>query len=548
MREESRAALEREKAIFQAVVNGARNTHLVYLDREFNFVRVNETYAAGCGYTPEEMVGKNHFALYPHEENLAIFARVRDTGVGVGFRDKPFTFPDQPQRGVTYWDWTLLPVKGADGKVEGLVFSLVETTDRKRAEDAMLEENRRKSEFLATLSHELRNPLAPIRYALEVLEGDAGAEAQAQAREVIDRQLRHLVRLVDDLLDVTRIASNKLQLRRQVVPLERIVRQAIESALPHFERGGQRFGAGPIPADVWLDADHDRLVQVLTNLLNNASKFTPPGGHVSLDVETFDREVALRVSDTGIGLTPEDVGRVFDMFVQVADSSQAGLGIGLALAKGTVELHGGRVEAQSDGPGAGSTFSVYLPRAQSPEAAVDRNAAPLPDRRCRVLVVDDNLDAAEMMRTLLELHHHEVRRGGRRPRRAGRGCRVPARDRPLRHRAAAHRRLRTRAADPGGLAHGLDVPRGGDRLGAGRGPRAVARPRFRCPHHQAGRSRGAASAHRAGAAAISSATDTISLTPIGSTDSSMSNRALWCGWGRLSPMPSMAKAPGTFCR
>ena len=375
LREEARAALEREKTIFQAVVNGARNTHLVYLDRDFNFVRVNETYAAGCGYTPEAMVGKNHFALYPHEENLAIFTRVRDTGVSVGFRDRPFTFPDQPQRGVTYWDWTLLPVKNAGGTVEGLVFSLVETTDRKRIEDAMIEEDRRKSEFLATLSHELRNPLAPIRYALEVLAGEADAEAQAQAREVIDRQLRHLVRLVDDLLDVTRIASNKLQLRRQVVRLEGVVRQAIESALPHFERGGQRFGAGPVPGDVWLDADHDRLVQVLTNLLNNASKFTPPGGRVSLDVEASDREVALHVSDSGIGLKPEDAARVFDMFVQVANSGQAGLGIGLALVKGTVELHGGRVKVQSNGPGAGTNFTVYLPRVQAPEAAADRHAA-----------------------------------------------------------------------------------------------------------------------------------------------------------------------------
>jgi PAS domain S-box-containing protein len=408
VREDARAALEREKSIFQAVVNGARKTHLVYLDRDFNFVRVNETYATGCGYTPEEMVGRNHFALYPHEENEAIFKRVRDTAVAAEFRDKPFVFPDQPHRGVTYWDWTLLPVQDADGRVEGLVFSLVETTERKRAEVAMIEADRRKSEFLATLSHELRNPLAPIRYALELLAGSAEPQDQARAREVIDRQLRHLVRLVDDLLDVTRIASNKLQLRRQVVRLDGIVQQAVESSAPSFERGRQRFSVVAPPPDVWVDADPDRMVQVLTNLLNNAAKFTQVGGLVRLETCADDLEIRMSVSDTGIGLGASDVSRIFNMFVQVGDADQEGLGIGLALVKGTVELHGGTVMAASDGPGKGSTFTVVLPRAPAPQLRTGTEAPQVPSRRRRVLVVDDNLDAAEMMRCLLELQGHQV--------------------------------------------------------------------------------------------------------------------------------------------
>ncbi len=148
-REQARAlalakhALERERDVLQAVMDGARNSHLVYLDRDFNFVRVNATYAQTCGYRPEQMIGKNHFALYPHAENEAIFARVRDTGAPAEYHDKPFVFPDQPARGVTYWDWTLLPIKAPDGRVEGLVFSLYETTERRRAEEALRQANER---------------------------------------------------------------------------------------------------------------------------------------------------------------------------------------------------------------------------------------------------------------------------------------------------------------------------------------------------------------------------------------------------------------------
>jgi PAS domain S-box-containing protein len=409
VREEGRASLEREKAVFQAVVDGARNSHLVYLDREFNFVRVNEAYAATCGYTPEAMVGRNHFALYPDEENEAIFRGVRDSGQSVEFHDKPFVFPDQPERGITYWDWTLLPVKDADGRVDGLVLSLVETTERKRSEQALLDADRRKSEFLATLSHELRNPLAPIRFALDLLGRQPDPDARGHALDVIDRQLRHLVRLVDDLLDVTRIASNKLQLRKQAVQLSDIVRQALEAALPNIERAGHGLIVPPYPEGAWVDGDPDRLVQVVTNLLNNAAKFTPPGGQITVTAGASDREVTIAVADTGVGLRPEDLSRVFDMFTQVNDAGFGGLGIGLSLVRGTVELHGGSVTARSDGPGLGSEFTVRLPRVQAPESPRP-DAGEVPDGPPRrILVVDDNADAADMMRTLLELLGHQVR-------------------------------------------------------------------------------------------------------------------------------------------
>lgn len=409
VRDEARASLEREKSVFQAVVNGARNSHLLYLDRDFNYVRVNEAYAASCGYTPEAMVGKNHFAVHPHEENQAIFTRVRDTGIPVEFHDKPFVFPDQPERGTTYWDWTLRPVNDREGRVEGLVFSMVETTERKRAELTLLEADRRKSEFLATLSHELRNPLAPIRYAFDLLAHEPDAETTVRARAVIDRQLRHLVRLVDDLLDVTRIGSNKLQLHKQVLLLTNVMQQAIEAAAPNIERGGHELVVLSAAEDVWLDGDPDRLVQVLTNLLNNAAKFTPPRGRVTVKAEASDSEVAISVTDNGIGIRPEDQGRVFDMFIQASDAEQGGLGIGLALVRGTVELHGGSVEVHSDGPGRGCEFVVRLPRARAPEASAAAGAEPDQSPSRRILVVDDSADAADMMRTLLELHGHEVR-------------------------------------------------------------------------------------------------------------------------------------------
>jgi len=408
IRDEARAQLEREKTVFQAVVNGTRISHLVYLDRDFNFVRVNEAYAASCRYSPDAMIGKNYFELYPDAENQAIFTRVRDTGVSAEFHDRPFVFPDQPERGVTYWDWTLLPVKNESGAVDGLVFALVETTEHRLSERSLLDADRRKNEFLATLSHELRNPLAPIKYALDLLEHESDPEVKTRAVGVIGRQLRHLVRLVDDLLDVTRITNNKLQLRKQHVLLSDIVRQGLEAALPNIERGDHELVVGPFPEDVWMEGDPDRLVQALTNLLNNAAKFTPPKGRIVLRAGATDTEVTVTVADTGLGLSAEDRARVFDMFTQVHDGVQGGLGIGLALVRSTVELHGGSVEVHSDGAGQGSEFTVRLPRAEAPEPM------PIAESRadvsgCRkVLVVDDNADAANMMRTLLELHGHEV--------------------------------------------------------------------------------------------------------------------------------------------
>jgi PAS domain S-box-containing protein len=277
----------------------------------------------------------------------------------------------------------------------------------KEAEEALRQADRRKGEFLATLSHELRNPLAPIRYALALMgrEHPSGAEPT----RVIERQLSHLVHLVDDLLDITRIANNKIQLRTGPIDLAAAVQHAVESATPDIVAAGHTLTVAPPLETVWVEADFDRLAQVFTNLLNNAARYTPRGGCIGLSVRPGRDEVVVSVTDTGVGLRAEDLARVFDMFTQLGEAGHGGLGIGLAIVKGLVELHGGTVEARSSGPGQGSEFLVRLPRAPAPmlpdAPALDTaGVSPL-----KVLVVDDNVDSTEMMRMLLETRGHRVR-------------------------------------------------------------------------------------------------------------------------------------------
>ncbi|MBA3476919.1 MAG: PAS domain-containing protein [Lautropia sp.] len=295
----------------------------------------------------------------------------------------------------------------------------IDITERKRLEEERRRLNtelaqslRRKDEFLATLAHELRNPLAPIVTALEVLRLKAPADPQMRwSRDVIERQVRHMTRLVDDLLDVARISSGKAQLRTERIELASVVHHAVESVKSLIDSARHALSISLPPAPLMLEADPTRLSQVLANLLSNAAKYTPPGGHISLSVRQEDREVVISVSDDGIGLSAPDLERIFSMFAQVApalDRSQGGLGIGLALSRGLVELHGGTIVATSPGQQHGSTFIVRLPLgAQAalpqPKPGRDARSEPLPQR---ILVVDDNLDAAASLSMLLELDGH----------------------------------------------------------------------------------------------------------------------------------------------
>jgi PAS domain S-box-containing protein len=300
---------------------------------------------------------------------------------------------------------------------EDLAHRAAVAIENARLYEASTEADRRKDEFLALLGHELRNPLAPISNALQLLKlPGADAAVSARARETMERQVEHLVRLVDDLLDVSRIMRGKVELRREPIELATVLARAVETSQPVIDAAGHRLTISYDEQPIWIDADAVRMAQVVSNLLNNAAKYTEHGGKILLAASCEANEAVIRVCDTGIGISPEVLPRLFDMFFQVerrTDSSRGGLGIGLSLVRGLVELHGGRVEAQSAGKGRGAEFIIRLPMLSRPgnKPDVRHDNAPRPTQeslRRRVLVVDDNIDAANTLAMLLRLERHEV--------------------------------------------------------------------------------------------------------------------------------------------
>jgi len=273
--------------------------------------------------------------------------------------------------------------------------------------------DRQKNEFLSMLAHELRNPLAPIRNAVTFLRmsGDSDPDV-LWARELIDRQVTHLVRLVDDLLDVSRITRGKIRLELRCLDLASVVTSAVETSRPLIEAASHRLTVIPPDQPLWVNADHARISQVLSNLLNNAAKYTPEGGNITIATARDGDEATIRVRDDGMGIPAEMLAKVFELFTQVdrsLDRSQGGLGIGLTLVQRLVEMHGGRVEVASEGPGCGSEFTLRLPVAHTAPVS-DEEPLPVPTlhRRLRVLVVDDNVEAAESLSRLLRLAEHQV--------------------------------------------------------------------------------------------------------------------------------------------
>jgi len=303
-----------------------------------------------------------------------------------------------------------------DGDQARLIGVMQDVTDQKQAEAALRDADRRKDEFLAMLAHELRNPLAPIRNAVEFLKCVAsGDENLVKAREIISRQVRHLMRLVDDLLDVSRITRGVISLQLAPVPLAEIVDVAMEAAQPLIDGNEHSVSIDLGPEALRVSGDAARLCQVLANLLTNAAKFTPRAGHIAITTYRDGHNAVLSVRDTGVGIPQELQPKVFELFAQEASSlerSQGGLGIGLTLAKRIIELHGGRIELRSDGRNKGSEFLVRLP-ALAPSGVTHleppAQAEPTARTGLRVLVVEDNVDAPESFRMLLELGGNEVR-------------------------------------------------------------------------------------------------------------------------------------------
>ena len=280
------------------------------------------------------------------------------------------------------------------------------------------EADRRKDQFLATLAHELRNPLAPIATAVKILQGKAIDDGDVRkAQKIIDRQAVHLTRLVDDLLDVSRISRNKMELRKEHTDLASIINAAVETSRPQIEQSGQELSVVLPDEPVYLDADVVRLSQVFTNLLNNSAKFTKPGGRIQLSAEVEGDEVVLRFVDNGIGIRPEHLPHLQEPFFQLDSSlekARGGLGIGLTLVWQLVEMHGGSVTAHSGGVDCGSEFVVRLPRlrtasVQSEEESARQEAVHDGDAAIRILVVDDNRDSADALCLILQVEGHEVR-------------------------------------------------------------------------------------------------------------------------------------------
>ncbi len=403
---------------YRRLFETARDGILILDAETWKIIDANSFIGQMTGFPPEEFLGKELWEIGLFQD-VEANRRAFQTLLREGY--------------VRYDDLPLKSKSGAVAEVE-FISNLYEVdskriiqcnvrdiTERKRVEekvrqqaDALAEISRRKDEFLAMLGHELRNPLSAISSAIKVVRLSASEQAKEEAAAIIDRQADHLARLVDDLLDISRVTTGRIQVRKEPVQVSAFIHDAVDTTRPLINKEGHTLVVSLPAFPIWVEGDPLRLQQVVSNLLANAAKYTTSGGRIVLTADVEDRNVVIRVRDTGIGLAADHLQRIFDLFVQVdrtLDRSQGGLGLGLSITKTLVEMHGGTVEAHSAGLGKGSVFVVRLPTihtvARQPQPTKD--ASPPVQSRMRVLVVDDNMDAANALVMLLQIVGHDAR-------------------------------------------------------------------------------------------------------------------------------------------
>jgi PAS domain S-box-containing protein len=369
----------------------------------------NEGAARLFGYSSAEMLGESIERIIPPElrEQEALRRRRVESGERVGHYETVRATKDGREVPVSV---RLSLMRDRVGRTIGISTIARDNTERKRAEEA-------KDAFLATLAHELRNPLAPIRYATRLLDPGVPPQMASDAKKMIDRQLAHMARLLDDLLDVSRVTRGVLEIRRDQLDLREIIESAVAAVRPLAEAAHQELAMSVSAEPLLVSGDAVRLAQVIGNLLHNATKYTPAGGHIAVTAAVAGDEVVVSVKDDGVGIAPEAIGSIFDLFVQLDPAGTravGGLGIGLSLARDLVRLHGGKIEAHSAGRGLGSEFILHLPLAKETPALTESIAAPekvtaLGAAAIRVLIVDDNIDAATSLSYVLTLSGYHVK-------------------------------------------------------------------------------------------------------------------------------------------
>ncbi len=415
-REQTEQALRESEERFRLMANSI--PQLAWMARPDGHIYwYNQRWFDYTGTTREQMEGWGWQSVHDADELPKVLRRWKES-LATG-QPLDMVFPLRGQDGVFRSFLTrVMPLRDTEGRIAHWFGTNTDITEIRTMEAALREADRRKDEFLATLAHELRNPLAPLRNALQIMKLSGNDQVSPSIRDMMERQLRQMVRLVDDLLDVSRISQGKIELHKERLTVATVVENALETSHPLLEAAHHELTITLPPEPLLVDGDLTRLAQVLSNLLNNAAKYTPEGGHIWLSAERDGSEAILRVRDNGAGIPADMLPRIFEMFTQMnrtLERAQGGLGIGLTLVRRLVEMHGGTVEAFSEGVGQGSTFLVRLPlspltskRQQGGGKPGEGPQAPAAERR-RILVVDDNVDSAQSLALLMQLAGNEVR-------------------------------------------------------------------------------------------------------------------------------------------